>query len=136
VAGGWAAWSNLASSPGAFTLSSIASPEGPQFRNYVSASDGKVWSLSGGGTPAWAATPAPWIGQIPQSLAFQGDRDGVTVTDLGGIFYTTDGGANWGTSYAHSKDKPRAVWMSRSIFGLGYIVADDGTILKTMSGGH
>src|SRR6185295_6287971 len=134
VVGGWALWGNLATSPGAFTLSSIASPEGAMFKNFVAASNGKVWSMDGAGT--WLATSAPWAAAIPQSLAFQGDQAGATVTDLGGIFTTVNGGVNWFQSFAHTKSVPRAIWMSRTVSGLGYIVADDGVILKTISGGN
>jgi photosystem II stability/assembly factor-like uncharacterized protein len=134
--GGWNTWANgVPAFPSALTLSSIAAPEGSQFLRFVAASDGKVYRLSAGGAPTWSATTAPWGADIPQSLAFQADVNGVVVTDAGGVYTTSNGGTTWELSPVHSKDKPRAVWMSRGVPGLAYIVADDGTILKSMSGG-
>ncbi|HVE38962.1 MAG TPA: PA14 domain-containing protein [Planctomycetota bacterium] len=139
VVNGFTTWSSNIPTPvfpSALTLSSIASPEGAQSLRFVAASDGKVWRETSGAAPAWAATAAPWGAAIPQSLAFQADPNGLVVTNLGGVFTTINGGATWELSSVHSKDKPRAVWMSRTVPGLAYIVADDGTILKTLSGGR
>jgi photosystem II stability/assembly factor-like uncharacterized protein len=137
----WQSWSlNIPAPlfPSALTLSSIAAPEGPQFHKFVAASDGKVWRETSGASPVWSATPAaaaPWAPGIPKSLAFQAELSGLVVTGLGQVYTTIDGGNSWQVSPVHSKDKPRAVWMSRTVPGLGYILADDGTILKTVSGG-
>jgi len=140
VAGGWDVWGDAGPAfPSALTLFSIASPEGGQFKTFVGANDpttGKVWALSGGATPTWAATPAPWTGANPTSLGFQGEVNGVVVTSLGGLFTTIDGGANWTASPFHTKDKPRAIWVSRTSPGLAYAVANDGTILKTTTLGQ
>jgi photosystem II stability/assembly factor-like uncharacterized protein len=130
----WTTWGNV-SSPGAMTLSSIAAPEGAQFQRFVAAGDGKVYRLTGGATPTWSATTAPWTG-IPQSLAFQAELNGLVVTSTGEVYTTINGGTTWELSAVHSQDTPRAVWMSRTVPGLGYIVANNGAIFKTLRGGR
>ncbi len=137
AANGFLAWSDIAPPlfPSSLTLSSIAAPEGAQFKQFVAAGDGKVYRLSGGATPAWSATTAPWAG-IPQSLAFQAELNGLVVTSTGEVYTTINGGTTWELSAVHSQDTPRAVWMSRTVPGLAYIVANNGAIFKTLSGGR
>jgi photosystem II stability/assembly factor-like uncharacterized protein len=139
VANGWTTWSSnipVPVFPSALTLSSIASPEGATFQRFVAASDGKVWRETSGVAPVWAATAAPWNTAVPQELAFQAELNGVVLTDTAGMFSTINGGATWEPSPIHSMDKPRGLWMSRTVPGLGYVVADNGTIFKTVSSGR
>lgn len=138
LAGGWNTWADLTPPTGlAVTLSSVASPEGTAFTAMASASNGNVYKLSAGMTPTWTPQAAtPWGAAIPVSLAFQSDLNGLVVTNAGGVYYTVDGGANWITTYPHTKAIPRAIWMSPTVPGLGYIVCDDGVIMKTLTSGH
>lgn len=136
-ANGWDLWSDLVPAPGgALTLGGIASPEGATYRAFASASDNLIYRLTTMAPQTWSATPNPWGAQTAVGLAFQGDQNGLTVLGNGQMYYTIDGAATWLRSYAHTKDQPRGLWMSPTILGLGYIVATDGTILKTLSGGH
>ena len=95
-----------------------------------------MYRLTGGLTPTWSATVAPWGAAIPQKLSFLTELSGLVVTDTAGVYTTVNGGASWDVSPIHSKDKPRGIWMSRTYPGLGYLVAADGTILKTVTGGR
>jgi len=52
------------------------------------------------------------------------------------VYYTIDSGTNWTLTYPHTQDIPKALWMSLTTPGLGYIVCDNGTILKTFTSGH
>jgi photosystem II stability/assembly factor-like uncharacterized protein len=137
LANGWLAWTDISPTTGlpAATLSSIQSPEGVFFKALVAASDGKVYRLTTGGA-SWSANfGTPWAAALPVSLGFDG-IDALVVTNAGGLFSSTDGGANWAPSLPHTKAVPRTVWMSPTVFGLGYVGCDDGVILKTETGGH
>lgn len=133
---GFVAWTD-APSPGAgLTLLSIASPDGAAFTAFAGANNGRVLRLpAGSGTWATPAGAAPFGGPNAASLAFQTDFIGTAVTSTGTIWTTTDSGTSWLQSFAHTKDTPRALWMSPTVPGLGYIVCNDGTILKTTTGG-
>jgi photosystem II stability/assembly factor-like uncharacterized protein len=134
---GWNTWANGAPAfPVSTALTSIASPEGAQFQRFVAAGDGKVYRLTGGGVPAWGATVAPWGAAIPQKVSFLTELSGLVVTNTAGVYTTVDGGTTWEISPIHSKDLPRGVWMSRTSPGLGYLVAGDGTIFRTITGGR
>jgi photosystem II stability/assembly factor-like uncharacterized protein len=138
-AGGWDSWANVSTPTGlATTLNSIQSPEGVFFKAIVAAADGSVYRLDTTGTPAWTAQnlPTPWGSAKPLSLGFQGDLNGMVVTDAGGVFHTLDGGVTWTQTYPHTKTKPRTVWMSPTVPGLGYIGCDDGVIMRTISSGE
>jgi photosystem II stability/assembly factor-like uncharacterized protein len=136
-AAGWDVWANGSPAfPTAVTLTSIASPEGTQFTRFVAASDGKVYRLTAGGTPTWGATVAPWGAAVPQQVSFLTELSGLVLTDTAGVYTTVDSGTTWDPSAIHSKDKPRGVWMSRTVPGMGYLVAGDGTIMKTLTGGR
>ncbi len=52
--------------------------------------------------------------------------------DLGKI-YRTDNGASWSLSPEHTNWPLRAVWLNAA--GIGYAAGDEGTVLKTFSGG-
>lgn len=133
---GWDTWGDLTPSPGgALTLFGIAAPEGGTYRAFAAASDNRVWRLSTPAPQTWSPTVNPWGAQNPVSLGFQGELSGITVLANGHVYYTVDGGASWSRSYPHTKDTPRAVWMTRA-WGVAYIVANDGTILKTTTLGH
>jgi photosystem II stability/assembly factor-like uncharacterized protein len=138
LANGWDSWADLTPATGlAVTLSAVQSPEGSFFTAIAAANDGNVYKLSTGMSPTWTPPAAiPWGSAKPVSLGYQGDLKGLVVTDAGGVFYTVDGGGNWTSSYPHTKDKPRAIWMSPTVPGLGYIVCDEGTIMKTFTSGH
>lgn len=136
VAGGYDVWGDLTPQlGGGLTIAAIASPEGASKRAFAAAGTA-TYFLTTGMTPAWTiSTTMPWGGATPTRLAFQGEGDGVVITGTGGIYTTIDGAVNWQTSYPHTKDTPRAVWMSPTVFGLGYVVCNNGTILKTVTGG-
>jgi len=137
LANGWDAWADLLPLTGlAVTLPAVQSPGGPSYTAFAAASDGKVYRLSAGLTPAWTAAAAPWGAELPVSLGFQGDLNGVVVTDAGKVYYTIDGGTSWTLTYPHTHDIPRALWMSLTVPGLGYTVCNNGTILKTFTSGH
>lgn len=134
-ANAWMAWTDLAPAlGGSLTLPAVQSPEGTNYTAFAAASDGNVYRLTAGGTPAWGAGGA--IGSNPVSLGFQGDLDGLVVTSTGAVLYTIDGATSWIPTYPHTKAIPRAVWMSPTVAGLGYIVTNDGTIMKTLTSGH
>jgi photosystem II stability/assembly factor-like uncharacterized protein len=137
LAGGWNVWTDLAPPTGlAVTLPAVQSPEGTNFTAFAAASDGKVYRLSAGMTPAWTAAAAPWGAEHPVSLGFQGDLHGMVVTDAGKVYYTLDSGTSWTLTYPHTRDVPRALWMSPNYTGIGYIVCNNGTIMKTWTSGH
>jgi photosystem II stability/assembly factor-like uncharacterized protein len=137
LANGWDAWTDLLPLTGlAVTLPAVQSPGGPSFTAFTAASDGKVYRLSAGMTPAWTAAAAPWGAELPVSLGFQGDLNGVVVTNAGKVYYTIDSGTNWTLTYPHTQDIPRALWTSLTVPGLGTIVCDNGTIMKTFTSGH
>jgi photosystem II stability/assembly factor-like uncharacterized protein len=136
VAGGFATWTDAPSPLASLTLLSIASPNGPGFTAFTGANNGRVLRLpAGSGTWATPGGAAPFGGSNATSLAFQGDLLGTTVTSTGTIWTTDNSGTSWLQSFAHTKDTPRALWMSPTVPGLGYIVCNDGTILKTTTGG-
>jgi photosystem II stability/assembly factor-like uncharacterized protein len=140
LANGWMAWANISTSsglPGTVTLPAVQSPEGATYTAMTAASDGNVYRLAKGGS--WShqtATPPPWSPAKPISLGFQGDMNGMVVTDAGGVYYTVDGGASWTVTYPHTKAVPRTIWMSPTVAGLGYVGCDSGVILRTASLGH
>lgn len=136
VPGGYDVWADLAPQlGGGLTIASFASPEGVSKRAFAAAGTA-TYFLTTGMTPTWTvSTTMPWGGAVPTSLAFQSEASGVVVTNAGGIYTTIDGAATWQTSYPHTKDTPRAVWMSPTVAGLGYVVCNNGTILKTITGG-
>lgn len=137
-AGGWNSWANISTATGLTnaTLTSIASPEGLSFTAMAAASNGNVYRLDLAGTPAWKPqTGSPWGAEIPLSLGFL-DQNGLVVTSGGGVYHSTNGGANWTLTYPHTKAKPRTLWMSPTIPGLGYIGCDDGVIMKTVTSGE
>jgi photosystem II stability/assembly factor-like uncharacterized protein len=137
LATSWNVWADASPAfPSSLTLNSIAAPEGALTKLFVAASDGKVWALSSGTTPTWSQRPSTWAAAIPQSLGFQADSNGLVVTNLGGIYSTIDGGMNWAASTIHTQDTPRALWISRTVPGLAYVVANNGTILKTTTLGR
>jgi photosystem II stability/assembly factor-like uncharacterized protein len=135
---GWLAWTDAPTFTGlpAATLTAIQSPEGSTFFTALTAANnGNVYRLAFGGT--WSAqTGSPWGAALPISLGSQGELNALVVTDAGGVYYTIDGGANWTLTYPHTKAKPRTIWMSPTVAGLGYVGCDDGVILKTFSSGY
>lgn len=137
-AGGWDSWTNVSTVTGlTTTLSSIQSPEGTLFKAMVAATDGSVYRLDTGAVPVWTAhSGTPWTATAPVSLAFQDDLNGLVVTGAGGVYYSIDGGATWTQTFPHSKGKPRTVWASPTVPGMGYLGCDDGIIMKTISGGQ
>jgi hypothetical protein len=104
---------------------------------FAGADGGNVWRLlmPGSITQAWqASTPAAGA-SAPLGLAFTGPGFGWWVSN--GIYETTQGAAPgfpWVLSPDHTKSTLRAIWMSSS--GLGTAVGDDGTILRTITGGR
>jgi len=135
---GFDTWTDIAPATGlALTLPAVQSPEGTSFTAMVAGSDGNVYKLSAGGSPAWTGAAAiPWGSEKPISLGFNDDLNGLVVTDGGGVYYTTTGGDTWTKTYPHTKTKPRCLWTSMTLPGLGYIGCDDGVIMKTQTLGH
>ncbi|HIH01487.1 TPA: hypothetical protein HA259_05360 [Thermoplasmata archaeon] len=112
----------------ATTLRSLQSPSASTV--YAAGEDGKVYRsfLSGqGGT--WQAMTPP---AAPGGIAFTGPGYGWCVN--GGIFYTEDSASTWTRSPEHTRWTLRSVWMNGS--GTGYAAGDNGTILRTLTGGR
>lgn len=114
-------------------INSFQSPAGAGTL-FAGASDGKVWRWI---SPFWFATTPP---DVPKAMSFADTSNGWIVTAqppfTGGVFSTADAGSNWSHLYVHTKWQLRGVWMSPLVPGLGYVVGDNGTILKTLSGGQ
>jgi len=104
---------------------------------FAGTTDGNVWrDLLG--TGIWFSTTPP-IGDA-EAMSFADTSNGWIVTTAappaGGVCFTPDGGTNWNQLYVHTKNKLRAIWMSPTVPGLGYVVGDNGTILRTLIGGQ
>jgi photosystem II stability/assembly factor-like uncharacterized protein len=52
----------------------------------------------------------------------------------GGIFVTEDGGPTWDRCPEHTRWTLRALWMNSN--GVGCAVGDNGTVLRTATGGR
>ncbi len=127
-------WVDFAS-PGAVTINAFQAPTTGAIL-YAAAGDGKVYKNTG----AWAATPGNLPAGVPLSMSFTDPLSGWTVNSpvpfTGGASFTTDGGASWNRAYVHTKWQLRSVWASPIVPGLVYAVGDNGTILKTTTGGQ
>ena len=128
-------WSNLAVVTGAPTINAFQSPTSAVL--YAGTSDGKVWT--GDGVAAWTATTPP-AGTSVASMSFADSLSGWIASDpapfTGGVFTTVNGGATWTRSYVHTKWPLHAIWTSPLNPLLVYVVGDNGTILKTTTGGQ
>jgi photosystem II stability/assembly factor-like uncharacterized protein len=76
---------------------------------------------------------------VPTGLAFASSSHGLAVVATGaapdaGRIYVTENGASWSVSPEHTNWPLRAVWLNAS--GIGYAAGDEGTVLKTFSGGR
>lgn len=89
------------------------------------------------GTPsivAWNLPPVTAPGGTPNAIAFTSTSNGWSADT--GIRYTENGASTaWSVSGEHTNWTLRALWMSQNVTGLGYAVGDNGTILKTTTGG-
>ncbi len=130
------AWTALSTAGGPAGQSIRALQSQPNIL-FAGADGGNVWRLLLPGQigSAWqASTPAAGA-SAPQGLAFTSPGFGWWVSN--GIYLTSNGGDPafpWTLSPDHTKSALRAVWMNTS--GIGYAVGDDGTILKSVSGGR
>ena len=75
----------------------------------------------------------------PTGLAFRSSTRGLAVVAAGpapdlGRIYVTEDGASWSISPEHTNWPLRTVWLNAS--GIGYAAGDEGTILKTFTGGR
>ena len=117
------------------TVNAIQSPVGAGVL-FAGASNNNVYSKVGSG--AWSPTALP--SGAPLSMSFTDALNGWVVNNqtpfTGGVFSTVDGAATWTHLYVHTKWQLRAVWFSPTVAGLGYVVGDNGTILKTTTGGQ
>ena len=136
---GWDTWGLISPTtglPGSLTFPGVASPEGLSFRAIVIGSDRNVYKYRLA-TGMWdVQTGTPWGAANLVSLGYSGDLNGVLVTDAGEIYTTINGGQNWLKAYPHTKAVPRAVWMSPTVLGMGYVLCNDGVILKTWTAGQ
>lgn len=87
---------------------------------------------------AWGATFNLPGNVAPTGLAFVSATRGLAVVAAGaapdlGRIYRTDNGASWSLSPEHTYWPLRAVWLNAA--GIGYAAGDEGTVLKTFSGG-
>jgi photosystem II stability/assembly factor-like uncharacterized protein len=129
-----ASWSDATAVASAASVLSFQSPTATTLVSGTA--DGKV-NLSNGG--AWSLATTQPTAANPQGMSFPDALTGWLVTSTppftGGVFASTDGGMTWGQLYVHTKNQLRATWFSPTVPGLGYAVGDNGTVLKTVSGG-
>jgi photosystem II stability/assembly factor-like uncharacterized protein len=137
LANGWITWVDSPSPPGgSLALSTVAFPSGPTFTAFAGATNNtNVYRLASGAA-AWASAGSPFGAANPTKLAYQSDQTLICVASDGKIFTTSNGGGSWTPSYAHTKDLARGVWLSPTVPGLGYVVCNNGTILRTTTGGQ
>lgn len=111
-------------------LSSVIDPAtGPDVL-FAAGSNASLYRLAVGG--AWATAPPASAGAAANGLAFTDLNNGWWVSDA--IYTTTNGGTTWTLSPDHTKSTLRAVWVDAA--GLvSYAAGDNGTILKSTSGG-
>jgi photosystem II stability/assembly factor-like uncharacterized protein len=96
---------------------------------YAGGANGLMYRTFNGGVLWDAVSP----GGSNRGLGFFGPNDGLSVN--GGIFVTANGGTDWSRSFEHTN------WTLRGIVVAGdgataWVVGDQGTILKTTTGGH
>jgi photosystem II stability/assembly factor-like uncharacterized protein len=109
------------------TVRSLQSPSGSVV--IAAGADGKVYrSLLSGQAGSWETLTPP---AAPNGLFFSTMLSGGIAGD--GIFLTDDGGASWTRSAEHTRWTLCALWMGAH--GTGFAVGDQGTILKTLTGG-
>lgn len=110
------------------TVRSLQSPSGSVV--LAAGTDGKIYrSLLGGQAGSWEGMTPP---AAPNGLFFSTMLSGGIAGD--GIFLTNDGGASWSRSPDHTRWTLRALWMGAN--GTGFAVGDQGTVLKTVTGGR
>jgi photosystem II stability/assembly factor-like uncharacterized protein len=104
---------------------------------FAGADGGNAWRLvmPGNFGSVWQASTPVAGASAPLGLAFTSPGYGAWVSN--GIYLTQNGADPaypWTLSPDHTKSTLRAVWMNTS--GIGYAVGDDGTILRTVTGGR
>jgi photosystem II stability/assembly factor-like uncharacterized protein len=140
---GGATWSPFAPALGApsGSIRSLQAPTGTAYTLFAGVDDKKVYSLSAGATPAWAAPTIAGF-ETPVSLAFIDDFQGWAVTQgaTGGVLFTINGGASWFRSVLHvpvdatAAHTLNAIWMFPSQTGI--VVGANGVLIKTTTGGQ
>ena len=129
-------WTNLATLVGTPTINAFQSPLSSVL--FAGASDEVVYRNVVG---SWILPNVkPQVGTVPLAMSFTDSSNGWCVNSpapfTGGVFTTATGGSSWARLYVHTKWPLRGIWMSPSVPGLGYVVGDNGTILKTTTGGQ
>jgi photosystem II stability/assembly factor-like uncharacterized protein len=140
---GGANWNTFAPVSGApaGAIRSLQAPTGTSFTLFAAVDDDKVYSLSAGGSPAWASQTIAGFG-LPVSLAFIDDLEGWAVTQgaTGGVLFTLNGGATWFRSVLHvpvdatAPHTLNAIWMFPSRVGM--VAGANGVLMRTTTGGQ
>lgn len=132
----WTVWTPLstAGGPAGQTLRALQAQPNILF---AGADGGNAWRLLLPGQigSLWQASTPAGGASAPLGLAFVSPGYGWWVSN--GIYETANGADPaypWTLSPDHTKSTLRAVWMNTA--GIGYAVGDDGTILKTVTGGR
>jgi len=120
---------------GAVTFNSVQTPAAGV--KVLAGSDGKSYVELVG---VWQTGVTIKAATTPLGMSFADSMNGWTVNSpvpfTGGLFGTSDGALTWQQSYVHTKWQLRAVWTSPLNPALVYAVGDNGTILKTTTGGQ
>ncbi len=111
----------------ATTIRALSSPFGGNV--FAAAENSNVYRSALSGLPgSWMAAGVP---AAPRGMFFTTPANGWVVD--GGILFSESGGTAWSPSFEHTAWVLRGIWMSG--LNIGYAVGDNGTILKTATGG-
>lgn len=135
-----ASWNDGSISGEGGTLQTLQVPAAATIIAGASSGNIRRATIAAGSPPSvsWGA-PFNLPGNIPPTgLAFTSPTAGLAVVAAGaapdlGRIYVTEDGASWAVSPEHTNWPLRAVWLNTA--GIGYAAGDEGTVLKTFSGG-
>jgi photosystem II stability/assembly factor-like uncharacterized protein len=141
VVGGLTPWTQVAVPAGisAGTVTSLQAPAGGflLFAGVGSGGSSTVWRLT---TVGLLWSPTALAGGVPVSIAFADQNNGYAATTGtgAGIWRTSNGGTTWARQVIHTVNPLRFIWASPapSFPDLAYACGENGTILKTVSGGQ